>query len=710
PAYNHQRIDKITTETGEQVTVTYANSTATIQACDQTPGASHLPSATNNTMLCYQQYWQGQGQTSPVSDWFQKWVVTKVVQHDPVIAGAKDLETNYSYVGDAAWHRDDSVSTKNARRSWSQFRGFGQVVKTTGAAPDPVTQTSTTYLRGMDGDYNSQTGGTQKSVTVTASTGDAVVDANQFGGMVLETDTYTQAGGTVTARAISLPWSAQTASHAENAQPGLPAQLAQFVNVGTSKNLTLLSTGAWRTAQRTDTFSATTGLPQQSDDRGDVSLLGTADSQETCSTATYASPPAGVNAGMVSYFNRKLTVAGPCGTAPSATTTIADTLTYYDGNAAPGVITAAGDASRTEDVDSYTGSTPAYATTTSAATFDAYGRPTSSTDARGLVTTRTYVPPAGQLPTSVTSTDTTFSQATIITMDQARQLPTKTVDPNNNATSQAYDGLGRLTSVWLPGRATTQSASIVHAYSVNGTTAPSYSSTKTLRDDSTYAWAYTIYDGLGRERQTQTVSLDGSNGSLVTDSFYDTHGWATKKTRPFYVTAFPSATIYPAADASVPAEKVATYDGQGRPTGVAAYSLGQLQWTTTTAYPGGERTDVTPPSGGTATSTFTDARGHTSALWNYTTATPDGNAAHASIISYGYSPAGKPAKVTGPGGQIWTYTYDLHGRPATAADPDAGTVTTHFNAAGDLLSQADARPKTITWTYDELGRKKTEND
>ncbi|WP_433041682.1 RHS repeat-associated core domain-containing protein [Dactylosporangium sp. CS-033363] len=710
PAYNHQRLDKITTETGEQITVTYANSTATIQACDQTPGASHLPSPTNNTMLCYQQYWQGQGQPAPVADWFQKWVVAKVVQHDPVIAGAKDMESHFSYVGDAAWHRDDAVTTKNAERTWNQFRGFGQVIKTTGAAPDPVTQTATTYLRGMHGDYTSQTGGSQKSVTVTTSTGDAVVDANQYADTALEMDTYTQAGGTVTAKEISLPWSAQTASHAETAQVGLPAKLAQFVNVGTSKRLTLLSTGAWRTVKRTDTFSATTGLLQQSDDQGDVSLLGTADSQETCSTTTYATPPAGSNAGMVGYAKRNLTVAGACATAPGAATTIADTQTYYDGNAAPGVITDVGNVTRVEDVDSYTGSTPAYAATVSDATFDPYGRPTSGTNARGLVSTTVYTPESGQLPTGITSTDTTFHLKTVTTMDQARQVPTKTVDPNDNATSEAYDGLGRVTGVWLPGRATTQSASIVCAYSVNGTVSPSFSSTRTLRDDATYAWAYTIYDALGRERQTQSVSLDGSNGSLVTDTFYDTHGWATKKTRPFYVTAFPSATLYPAADASVPGENVNTYDGQGRTTAVTLYALGQPQWTTTTAYPGGDRTDVTPPTGGTATSTFTDARGRTTALWSYTTATPDGNAAHASILTYGYFPDGKRSKVTAPGGRVWTYTYDLHGNPATATDPDSGTVTTHYSPAGDLLSGADARPKTITWTYDGLGRKSTQSD
>ncbi|WP_426512584.1 RHS repeat-associated core domain-containing protein [Dactylosporangium sp. McL0621] len=716
PAYNHQRIDKITTETGEQVTVTYANSTATIPACDQTPGASRLPSTTNNTMLCYQQYWQGKGQTDPVSDWFQKWVVSKVVQHDPV-AGSVDKVTGYTYVGDAAWHRDDSVTTKNAQRSWNQFRGFGQVLTLEGAAPDPVTQKSATYLRGMNGDYNSQTGGTQKSVTVTDSVGDAVVDANEYSGTLLETDTYTQAGGTVTAKTIGLPWSAQTATHARTTPPGLPPSAAHFVANGVSKNLSLRADGTWRTTQTVNVHSPTSGLLLHSDDQGDVSLAGTAGTQEVCSTTAYATPPgSGRNTGMVNYETRRTTVAvsgAPIGTgncpAPTAANTVLDRLTYYDGNTTtPGVIATVGNVTQTAEIDHYAGATPVYANTLTDGAFDDYGRLGLGTDGRGLVTRTDYAPPSGQLPTTVTTTDVTYGQATTTTVDQARQLPTKTVDPNGNAVSEAYDGLGRLTGVWLPGRATTQSASIVYAYTVNGTAGPSWSSTRSLRDDSTYAWAYTIYDGLGRVRQSQSVALDGHNGSLVADTFYDSHGWTTKKTDAYDVTAFPSSSLYPAADASVPGEQVTAYDGQGRPTGVTLYSLGQPQWTTTTAYPGADRTDVIPPAGGTPTSQFTDARGRVTALWHYTRATPDGDPAHASAIAYTYLPNGKQATVTGPGGQVWSYTYDLHGYVKTAKDPDSGTTTTSYSPAGDLLSSTDSRPQTVEWVYDKLGRKTSE--
>ena len=46
-----------------------------------------------------------------------------------------------------------------------------------------------------------------------------------------------------------------------------------------------------------------------------------------------------------------------------------------------------------------------------------------------------------------------------------------------------------------------------------------------------------------------------------------------------------------------------------------------MKWTTTTAY-GGDHVDVTPPEGGTATTTYTDARGRTSELRQYHGATP----------------------------------------------------------------------------------------
>jgi RHS repeat-associated protein len=122
-------------------------------------------------------------------------------------------------------------------------------------------------------------------------------------------------------------------------------------------------------------------------------------------------------------------------------------------------------------------------------------------------------------------------------------------------------------------------------------------------------------------------------------------------------------------------------------------------------YPGADRTDVTPPSGGTATSRFTNALGQTTALWSYTTPTPDGVAADARAIAYTYTPAGEKATMTGPAGQVWTYGYDLRGHRIAGTDPDAGSTSATYSAAGDLLTTTDGRNQSLAYTYDVMGRK-----
>src|SRR5262249_34859183 len=153
--------------------------------------------------------------------------------------------------------------------------------------------------------------------------------------------------------------------------------------------------------------------------------------------------------GMLNYPARTVAVyvtsAGPIGTGscPAATkdNTVKDALTYYDNNTTTaGVIGNAGNVTQTAVVDHYTGSTPTYQNTLTAGGFDVYGRATSTTDPRGLTRTTTYTPATGQLPTSVVASDTSHNLATTTTMDRARQQPTKTVDPNGNSTSEAYDG------------------------------------------------------------------------------------------------------------------------------------------------------------------------------------------------------------------------------------------------------------------------------
>ncbi|MFC1416245.1 RHS repeat domain-containing protein [Streptacidiphilus cavernicola] len=727
PAFNRYRITAINTETGETDNVTYS-----APDCNQSTTSPDLPTPSNDTRRCYQEYWTPPGSTL-IGDWFEKYTVSEVRQIDTV-GGTPTRYTDYTYGGSPAWHRNDSPETANAQRTWDQFRGYGQVTTETGHAPDPITESVTSYLRGMDGDSQSATGGTPRSVTVTDSLGDQITDAGQYAGRAYETQTYDKAGGKVVRDSVTLPWSQLTATHAEGTPTGVPSETAYFVRDAQTVTRGLTADGTtWRTAKTVNLYSPTTGLLTQADAQGDTSQLGTAASQESCTTYTYATAPtSGANTGMVGLPAESTTVAVSTGSgvgtgacpAKTAANSTEDTRTFYDGSTTAGVIPAAGVGNATEldTMGAWSGSTETFTkklTAPSGTTgYDAYGRPLSSTDVRGDTSTTAYTPATGTLPTSVTATNVTAGNwTTTTTLDQLRQLPTKTVDPNGNSTSKAYDALGRLTSQWAPGRATTASASEVLVYSAGGQSAPTWTETKTIREDGTYRTDFQIYNGFMQLRQDQALSLDSanSNGSLVSDDFYDSHGWKTKTTStPYYITNAPSSTVYQATDAKVPGQSVTAYDGMGRPVLSSFYSLGQLQWSSPTAYPGVDRTDSSAPSGGTAVSTVVDAQGRTTAVWRYHSNTATGNASDATVTSYSYAQAttagGGAAlrtTITDADAHVRTQLTDAQGNQVASTDPDTGASSATFDTAGDQLTSTDANSTTLTYTYDVLGRKKT---
>ena len=59
--------------------------------------------------------------------------------------------------------------------------------------------------------------------------------------------------------------------------------------------------------------------------------------------------------------------------------------------------------------------------------------------------------------------------------------------------------------------------------------------TQTLNEESNYVPSVTIYDSLGRVRQTQTLGTTPSgDGRLVTDTLYDSRGWTAQVTHAYY--------------------------------------------------------------------------------------------------------------------------------------------------------------------------------
>jgi RHS repeat-associated protein len=712
PPVDRPRITAVSTETGASVSVVYYG--AACSRVNNTMPASDY----SNTMPCFPVNWtpQNQGQ---IKDWFNKSLVRQVTVSDQTGTGSPAQVTNYAYLGNAAWHYDNNPLVKAANRTWDQYRGYQQVQTTTGVTPDPVTQVIQTYMQGMDGDNNG-TGGT-RSVTVHDPAGDpGVTDSNWLSGQAIETDTYAQAGGSVVKQDVSGWGYNQTASQSQAG--GLPDLTANMMSSSQDRSMSLFTGSNWRTNQATTYYNS----------QGQVVAVDKAPygSPETCTTTAYASPPSG-DPMMVAYPDRVTTVTGAYSggdcPATSSSNTVTDTRTYYDDSSSTlssmgtlGSLTYPGGlVSGTQQADSWTSGENWRAL--AATGYDPLGRVVSDTTptpngATGTAATATaYIPAyaAGattELPTKITVTNPApFSWATVTTLDQGRELPLTATDANGEVTTEAYDALGRLTSVITPPDQGSAYKSMTFSYFENGTKPPAVT-TSMLRENGTYSTDVKIYDGMLQLRQEQATPSNAAAGRVITDTFPDSHGWTIKTHGAFYdATTAPSTTMYMVGDGSVPGWTATAYDGMGRVISSAFNSGNTLQWKATTAHPALNETDLTPPAGGTAMSTFTNVLGQVTASWKYTTATPDGNAAHADVTSYTYTPAGQTASVTDNAGNAWTYTYNLAGEKISATDP--GTTAASgwtYDNAGNIASTTDPRGQQLSYAYDLLGRKTAE--
>ena len=699
------RMSQITEETGGQIGIAY-----------DTPGGActsgSFPAPDANTALCYPDYWSPAGVSSPVQDWFNKYVVTAVTEANTV-GGGVPVQTSYSYSG-AAWHYNDDTLTRSKQRTWDQWRGFRTVTTETGTSPDPVTETTDTYLQGMNGDYQSS-GGTS-SVSLTSSRGDTVTDSDQYAGMGFEHIVYDGAGGAEVSDAITIPWS--SAATATQSQPSpLPALTAHLTGTAETKTYTPLASGGTRESDTTFSHDSYGRVTQQS------AVPDTANAAEdTCTTTSYANS---TSAWILNLPAEVTEVSVPCTTTPVLpANAISDTLTFYDGSTTLGAAPTKGDVTETEKATSYSGSTPVYAMQ-SKATYDSYGRVLTSTDADSRTTTTAYTPATGAEATSVSVTDPA-GLVTSTVYDPARDLAVQVTNAAGEVTSETYDGLGRLTAVWVPGHPkATASADEKFSYSVSGS-APSVATTSTLNDTGAYTLSETLYDSLGRTAETQAQTPDG--GRDISDTYYNSLGLTAKVSNSYYTTGATDGTgglddkLYAAADGQVPSQTGYVYDGDKRVTRQISYSLAAETWETDTAYEGGDATTVTyqnlksgEPTGGTPQTTFINGEGKTSAIYQYHSEAdaalgPSAPAADYDKTSYTYTPGTQLATVTDAAGNSWSYGYNLNGDQTSQTDPDAGTSTSVYDPAGQLTSATDARDKTVAYTYDADGRKTAEYD
>jgi len=445
-------------------------------------------------------------------------------------------------------------------------------------------------------------------VQVSDTIGDSYTDHEWLAGQVLETDTYSVAGGTVVRKQVAGPWTYNQT--ADQSQPGgLPDLTAHMLAASQGRTVDLFAGGTWRTAQ-VNAYYNSHGLVAAVD----AAPFGSA---ETCTTTSYATAPTG-NTMMTGYPYQVATVTGSYtnGSCPAATASniVSGTRTFYDDSSSTlssmgtlGTLSYPGGlVTGTQRAISWASGGNETWQAVSATGYDALGRVTSAVaptpaGASGTARTSTAYTPAyaagaaAELPTRITVTNP-LGWVTATTLDQGRELPLTVTDPNSEATTEAYDPLGRLTSVIVPRDQASGDKSEKFAYSITGTD-PSAVTTSTLREDGSYSTDVKIYDGMLQLRQDQATPANAAAGRVITDTFYDSHGWVVKSRKPYHdATTAPGTTMFLADDGSIPGWTATGYDGQGRVTSSAFFSGTTRQWATSTAYPASMRPTSPRPS------------------------------------------------------------------------------------------------------------------
>lgn len=693
------RIIAIRTETGGRIAVAYSGAECS---------PSSLPAnAWSNTKRCFPVYWTRSGAEEPAVDWFHHYRVEKVTESAGTAIGGTPVMTDYAYTGGPAWHYDDNELVDPKNRTWGELRGYSQVeviVGDRGNTAAPPLHTQYDYFRGMHGDYNNAALSTRKSVKV-----DTYDDSDQYAGMVRRETTLN--GSAVVKAVTSGPWSRRTATDPE----GVDAS-SYFLRVAAQETAVTApaAAGGVRTSRVQTEYDPDYGMPTDVSDLGNTAVTG----DERCTTTTYAR---NTSANIVDLVAGVKVYSGVCleEGEPAAADVISHNQTFYD-EGTFGSAPTRGLVTRTEALDSYNGATAVYvptARTTYEEPGTGYARALTVTDAKDRVTRTAYTDPLGLTTRTVaTSPDPDGSgpldrHVTTTEIQPAWGLPTKVTDPDGKITTGVYDRLGRLRHVWKPGRTSTQTPDLSYTYAVAASGLNTVTSLTLNHDGSVQRKSVDVYDGLLRHIQNQTPSADVRNpGRVMTDTIYDSRGLAVITNDGWRNSSAPAASLAVPTFA-VPARTYSSFDGAGRVV-ESTFHVGEdgvpddhgnysPQWTTTTSY-AGDRVHVDPPTGGTPTTTISDVRGNTTALWQYTGPAPTGT--H-HVTSYRYDDADQLVGVNDPAGNEWTYTYDLRGRQTSATDPDKGTSSTNYDTVGNVETTTDSRGRTLAYQYDALGRK-----
>jgi RHS repeat-associated protein len=474
-----------------------------------------------------------------------------------------------------------------------------------------------------------------------------------------------------------------------------------MVNVGTVRSRTKMPGGATRWTKTVTEFNSD-NFPTVIDDLGDES----SSADDRCVRTWYARNSSNW---MLSKVKRVEKVGVGCSASAGPGDVLSGLRVTYDDeeNDWDTFLPVRGVAVKVEEIDNWQGADPVWITT-NRMTYDVNGRAIESFDALDRKTTTSFVPAVTGPVTSTTNTSPS-GHATTATLVPAWGVPSASLDvANQRRIDMAYDGLGRLLKIWMPGRAKAAypgQPSKEFFYLLRND-APTAVTTRTLLPSgNTYKSDIALYDGLLRERQVQRQAPGG--GRSISDTVYDSRGLVQWTSNPYHdpTNLAPGTVLVGPETAPPPSVVEYVYDGAGRVTNEILMSGVIEKWRTVTSYDGG-RVSVSPPAGGIATTSITDARDQTVQIRQYKVSGSVGSDDPTTYTGTGYSytDRGELASMTDAAGNKWQYVYDQRGRVTQRSDPDKGISILAYDAAGQLTTSTDARGTVLAYTYDSIGR------
>ncbi|WP_424210900.1 polymorphic toxin-type HINT domain-containing protein [Streptomyces sp. BI20] len=693
PGFSRLRIGRVINEYGGETVVNYRAAQGQCATGEGLPGKKDTAALKANNRLCYPVYWHPDPEAEEI-DWFHKYVVESI-EELPNVDGAYANRTEYQY-RDAAWRLAQQEFTKKSKRTYSHFAGFASTAVITGSDSPEIgakkTKAVTRYFQGLGDD-----------VSVKDIAGNEIAkDREPFAGRVAEELTYTSADKADTdwnTRSVTYPAAQELAKRVrDDGLTDLKAwRITEPRNIAYTKSS---GTGDDKRTERVletkTTYDTVHGLPTQVESLGDTGKTG----DESCTKLEYLHHTGRNIIGLTkqTFISPTTCAAANFGDLRSLSSA---TRVAYDGTAFGTTLAATGRALATESW-SLKGDGSGYQSNGTTA-FDAIGRVVKNTDPDGRASTTTFEPATGQAFKTIERN--TLGHQQIQEIDPGRATAHRTTDPNGHVSRAVFDPLGRVIEGWAPGRepGTGKTPDFKATY-VTPVGKPPHVSTEMRGKGKRIEKSVTLYDGLGRERQVQTVASGG--GRLITDTFYNSSGDVWRTNDAYLAEGTPQGELFtPLADSVIPNSTRYTHDGMGRVLEEMPVLNGVDHPKRAVRYEyGADHSTLINPEGGVAYKIYTDAQGRSQRVDTYT----DADRKSFTSMRYQYDKDGQMilAENSAAPGVGWSWQYDQRGRMTFSSDPEAGTTRFTYDHLDRPLTTSNSRGIT-TWTgYDELSRPK----